>query len=280
MEYRDGYFKSASDYRLYYQSWHPQDKDQIKAIIQVAHGFTGHGGRYMNVVNRLAGAGYVMYASDHRDHGKSENRGVRVEYFEQHVADQFQFNQLIREKEGDGLSVFLLGHSLGATIAIHFAAKHGKRLAGLVLSGAGTKINAVSPVTGLLLKIVAKIAPGTAVTATLTPEELSHDDAAVQAYKDDLLVCNRTTVKSAVEMLGAFKKNSEMAGNITAPVLFQKGTADPVVAGEQAIYNNLNSSDKTLKKYPGCLHEVYNESPEMRKTVLDDLETWLDDHAR
>ena len=42
-----------------------------KAIVLISHGMAEHAERYRRFAQRLTDAGYVVYASDHRGHGKS-----------------------------------------------------------------------------------------------------------------------------------------------------------------------------------------------------------------
>ncbi|MHA1413753.1 MAG: alpha/beta hydrolase, partial [Promethearchaeota archaeon] len=69
MKHVEGDFEGIDGLRIYYQGWLPEGN--IKAIVQIAHGFAEHSGRYMNVVNELVPLGYAIYANDHRGHGKS-----------------------------------------------------------------------------------------------------------------------------------------------------------------------------------------------------------------
>jgi acylglycerol lipase len=47
-------------------------------------------------------------------------------------------------------------------------------------------------------------------------------------------------------------------------------------AGSQVLYNYIGSSDKTIKRYPGLLHEIFNEPEHFQ--VIANLEDWLESH--
>ena len=50
-----------------------------KAAIQISHGLAEHAGRYDRLARALTAAGYLVYASDHRGHGKTAAmRGARI----------------------------------------------------------------------------------------------------------------------------------------------------------------------------------------------------------
>ena len=67
--------------------------------------------------------------------------------------------------------------------------------------------------------------------------------------------------------------------HIRLPLLILHGTADRVaeVAASQDLDRRAESSDKTLRLYPGLYHEVLNE-PE-REQVLADVLAWLDERS-
>jgi alpha-beta hydrolase superfamily lysophospholipase len=46
-----------------------------RGIVQIAHGMGEHPLRYRLVAQALAGAGYVVYANDHRGHGELAAKG-------------------------------------------------------------------------------------------------------------------------------------------------------------------------------------------------------------
>ncbi len=62
---------------------------------------------------------------------------------------------------------------------------------------------------------------------------------------------------------------------LSVPLLVLRGTDDPIcpLAGSVMGYEAVSSADKTLRRYPGLYHEVYNE-PE-REQILTDLIFWL-----
>src|SRR3954447_7004724 len=47
------------------------DSGQPKAIVQIAHGMGEHAARYARLAEALTGAGWVVYANDHRGHGRT-----------------------------------------------------------------------------------------------------------------------------------------------------------------------------------------------------------------
>lgn len=131
----------------------------------------------------------MIYAADHRGHGKSEGLRAYVERFDLFVEDQKIFLDLINEKEPN-LPIFLLGSSMGSMIAQIFTATYPEGINGLVLAAAGTKLGGVSGFMKPLVKFLALIVPKSRVSDP-TIDQLSRDHEVVKAYKEDPLVSSK-----------------------------------------------------------------------------------------
>src|SRR5262245_42616156 len=66
----DSFTFTASDgQKLVVDRWLPAGTPE--AVVHVAHGAAEHAQRYGRMAERLAGAGYAVYADDHRGHGRT-----------------------------------------------------------------------------------------------------------------------------------------------------------------------------------------------------------------
>ena len=276
MKHTEDTYLSADGLNLYYQVWRPDETP--KAVIQLMHGYASYSGRLINVVNELIPRGYVIYAADHRGHGKSEGLELYVKKFAKFIEDQKIFFDLIREKEPN-LPHFILGHSMGSTIAEQFVATHPEleAIKGLILSGVGIKIGTIHGFKKALANFLALLASKKRVTVD-EAEKLSHDPEVVEAYRKDPMVSKKPTVKIGVEFANACSKANKLIGQIKIPTLVQFGSEDIVMLEGEKFVKKLIMPDKTIKKYDELYHEVYNESAKDRKIVLKDLGDWLDNH--
>lgn len=282
MQHQEDYFETDRGCRIYYQCWRSESEIKTKAIVMISHGIAEHGGRYLNVVNHLVPAGCIVYANDNQGHGKSEGQRGFVDRLRVFADDLYQFNTIIREKEGNELPLFLLGHSMGSAVAVNYASRYPETINGLVLSGCGSKPGlGFNPVILLVLRLMSRLLPRKGVTTDPHVDQLSHDPEVVKAYLDDPLVCvNQVTFRLAGETIEGLLKAPKLAKMIKLPVLLQKGGKDSIVLEEKKLFEALSSEDKMLKVYPELYHEVYNELPEMRGEVLVDLQAWLDEHSK
>ncbi len=277
MDHIEGEFKGEKDLKIFYQTWIPE---KSKAVVQVVHGFAEHSGRYMNVVNQLTPLGYVIYANDHRGHGKSDGKRNYVDYFDQYIEDEKKLYDLIKDKHHN-LPIFMLGHSMGSMIALVFTKKYEPLLKGLILSGTGTGAGeSISKTLKVIVKVLAKITPKKFINPGLEADKLSHDSEVVQAYENDPLVnADKITIRLGWELMNNFEKFDSITDNLKLPLLVQCGSEDSLIKGsEEVLRNAFNMEDRSIIIYDGLYHEVYNEIKEESEKVLNDLSNWLDKH--
>lgn len=252
-----------------------------KAVAVIVHGLHEHMRRYTHVVGALIGRGYVVYTLDHRGHGESQGARANVERFEYFVQD---LRQLVLQAQRDypTLPCFMIGHSMGGLIATHYAAEYQSDLAGLVLSGAGLSGgNDVSPVLKKMAAVIARVAPGLAVTPLVVGAEsaLSRDPLIQELYdKDPLCYTGKIKARMGHELLKAIAEAWRRVPSLALPLLIMHGTVDRIVNSQssQQIYDQVQSADKTLKFWPDCRHEIFNEID--KNEIIAYMLDWLDAH--
>jgi alpha-beta hydrolase superfamily lysophospholipase len=258
--------------RIYWQAWLPDTAP--RSVIAIAHGASEHSGRYAHVAARLVADGHAVYAIEHRGHARSEGPPALIDRLANAVAD---LHCLVLHAAGAhaGIPVFLLGHSMGGTVAVAYALAHQDRLDGLILSGPLAALEAAPPhmrLAGRVLSAIAPRLPLISIDASL----ISRDPAAVQAYLEDPLVYHgKLPARTVAELARAIDSFPEAVPTITIPTLIMYGTADGLCppAGSLMLAERIGATDKTLLAYDGLYHEIFNE-PEQHR-VLDDLCAWL-----
>lgn len=278
MKHMESEFEGVKGLKIYYQAWLPES---LKAVVQIAHGFAEHSGRYLNVVNELVPLGYAVYANDHRGHGKSEGNINFVDNLDQYIEDQKLLYDIIKEKH-QNFPIFLLGHSMGSLIAIYFTKKYEDLLNGLILSGAGTSAGGeVSGFLKFMAKFFSKIAPHMKIDPKIDAKFLSHDPEVISSYENDPLVhAEKITTRLGYEIMKALNKLETFVGNLKLPLLMQCGLEDKLMGGAENLKDMFIMEDKTAYIYDGLFHEVYNEVEDDRKKVLKNLSDWLESHVK
>jgi len=136
MKTQSGNFTAQDGTSIYWKGWAP-DKAP-KAVVHVIHGYAEHIDRYGNVVGELLPAGYAVFGTDHRGHGKSEGKRGHVKSFQEFIDDEKQFWHNIIQTKFPGIPYFVLGHSMGSLIAMNYVEQNAVGMKGLILSGTGS----------------------------------------------------------------------------------------------------------------------------------------------
>jgi alpha-beta hydrolase superfamily lysophospholipase len=269
-------FAGAGGVEIFWQAWLADgDPD---ALVVIAHGAGEHSDRYEHVARRLVSEGYSVYAIDHRGHGRSQGPRALIDRIDNAVADLDKLI-LLAGSAHSGVPLFLLGHSMGGTIAVSYALRHHRRLSGLILSGPLAALEAAPAPMRVTARVLSALAPRTPLIA-VDSSLVSRDPAVVQAYQRDPLVHHgKLPVRTVAELAGAIESFPQAVGAIEVPTLIMYGTSDGLCPtdGSVMLHERIGSTDKTIKPYAGLYHEILNE-PEQAQ-VLDDLCAWLVAHT-
>ncbi|MBN1191503.1 MAG: lysophospholipase [Dehalococcoidales bacterium] len=274
MQHVESTFAGQHGLSLYYQAWLP-DKEP-KSVLVVVHGLAEHSGRYRHLAEYFASRGHAVYSFDLEGHGRSAGPRCRNNNFSDFMKNLDIFLALVRRKHPSP-KIFIIGHSMGGTIATLFAASGQSQFDGLILSAATLKIGAkIPPPLFLAARVLSLLAPGTGLY-TIEAAALSRDKSVVEAYlKDHLVYTGKIRARPGVELLKVLNSLPDRYRDITLPLLIMQGTADRLSdpEGSRIMYREVASQDKTLKIYPGFYHELFNEQE--HRQVFADMEEWLD----
>jgi alpha-beta hydrolase superfamily lysophospholipase len=259
---------------IVYDVWTPDTTP--RGVVALSHGFGEHARRYDHVARRFGESGLVVYALDHRGHGRSGGKRVYVRDITEYTND---FHTLvgIAAAEHPNLKRVVLGHSMGGGIVFAYGVEYPDDYAAMVLSGPAVVSQAeVSSAMVVLGKALGKIVPGLPVEK-LDTDAISRDPDVVAAYHADPLVHHgRLPAGIARALLLVGDTMPQRAAALAAPLLVVHGERDKLVSvdGSRRLVECVGSDDVSLKVYPGLYHEVFNE-PE-QAVVLDDVASWIE----
>jgi acylglycerol lipase len=274
---RDGCFTGAGGMRIFWQAWLPECSPT--ATVVIAHGAGEHSDRYGHVAARLVAEGFAVYAIEHRGHGRSEGQRALIDRIDNAVADLDTLIELTARQQ-PGLQLFLLGHSMGATISLCYALAHQARLAGLILTGTLAALEAATPHVRIAAKLISALAPGMPLIA-VDATQVSRDPTVVAEYLGDPLVFHgKLPARTVSELATAVDSFPAAVPRITVPTLIMYGTADGLAPprGSVMVGERIGAPDTTIRAYEGLYHEILNEPEQDR--VLDDVCGWLRARAR
>lgn len=273
MKHTESSFTGGNGTRIVYDVWSP-DGDPT-ALLVLAHGLGEHARRYDHVAERLTDLGIVVYAPDHRGHGRSGGKRLHARTMAEFTDDLDTLFDIATSAH-PGLPTFLLGHSMGGAIALAYALDHQDRLTALVLSGPALIVTSGTPKPVVELgKLIGRVLPGVPVQK-LDSKAVSRDPAVVAAYDADPLVHHGLVPAGIARVLVLNEESvAQRLPDLRLPLLVLHGSADRLAdpAGADLVADRAGSSDLTHKLYEGLFHEVFNEPEQDR--VLGDLVDWL-----
>ncbi|MEW1962408.1 alpha/beta hydrolase [Microbacterium sp. NPDC077644] len=254
-----------------------------RGVVQLLHGVGEHAGRYGKLIAALTAAGFIVYADDHRGHGRTGIRqhggpaklghlgkgGLRA------AKDAvWQLTGIIKDEHPD-LPLVLLGHSWGSFLAQMLVNEHPEAWDAVVLSGSALRTIRDLNAAPLNAKWEDKDATGY--------EWLSRDKAVWQEFDDDPLTTNVPLLKlfGPIEAFKLYGRPAKDLGR-DIPMLLMVGRDDPV-GGPHSVHKLADEyrsrsglTDVTTLVYPDARHEIFNEL--QQQEVRADLLAWLDKH--
>ena len=135
-------FLDKLEQSIFVYNWYPEKKNTARAVVQLAHGMQEHAARYKEFAEYLTDKGFIVYANDHRGHGKTADTIENLGYFadekgwELVVENMYELTTIIKEEHPE-LPVFLLGHSMGSFLARTYIYTYVNEIDGVILSATG-----------------------------------------------------------------------------------------------------------------------------------------------
>lgn len=285
--------------------WTPNN-DEVKGVVQIAHGMTETVLRYDEFAQKLCDAGYIVYAHDHRGHGLTAVSKELLGY----VADDDGFNWMVKDikeltdiikEENPGKSVILFGHSMGSFLSQRYAQLYGNGISALILSGTNGKPKRYTKLGIAVAKIEMQIRGRKAKSKLMDnlsfgdfnskfkPTRTGFDwlcsvEEEVDKYRENEycgFICTTSFYYDLVKGLWEIHEKENLKSiPKELPIYIFAGDRDPVgyegvgIVNLYETYNGLGIQDLEYKLYKDGRHEMLNEYN--KETVIDDIIKWID----
>lgn len=290
---------------LHCVQWRADGDATPRAVVHISHGLAEHSARYARLAEALTADGFVVFANDHRGHGRSVARPEDLGWFAERDGFETVVHDLTQHLEADceafpGLPVILLGHSMGATVALRAAEEVGDNLAALALSGATGVPSALARAGRYIARVERRLLGPRAISRVIgrltfqdwnrrfAPNRtdfdwLSRDPEEVDRYVADPR-CGFdastelwVTLIDGVNLCSDARELKRIPSRL--PVYMFSGSEDPVserckgVLAMVELMRSVGLARVSHRIYPGARHEVFNEIN--RGEVTRDLQRWL-----
>lgn len=228
-----------------------------------------------SLVRELNERGLAVFAHDHVGHGASTGLRAYFPAFSVLVADAVAYVRAVDDELGftqAALPIFLVGHSMGGTVAIIAARDNPGMFAGIALSSAASE--PPESLFGLSGRIQLALS---GLTSTLVPKmELlalpKSTDPELQAqFEADPLNCTeKLRARVGREFVDAYANISARIADIKVPFLTASGENDTLVnpAAAKRFHDGASSQDKTWFEAKGRWHNLFVEAGKEELWVL------------
>lgn len=302
-------FTTEDGASIFVYHWLPE-ATITRAVVHITHGLAEHAGRYERLAEGLTTRGYLVYAHDHRGHGRTARAPEALGYFAAQDGWQHVVSDLITLCEAEqarhtGLPLLLFGHSMG-TIAAQAAIYQAPELFDAVaMSGPNGKVDALVHLGRVAAWIERLRLGGRGASEMLNKlsfdtfnkafapnrtafDWLSRDEDEVDRYLADPLCGFNASTQAWIDLLGGIIQNAKPEHRARVrpdlPLYLFSGGDDMVndhgrgcVALAEA-YKQSGLRNVSYKIYPHARHETLNELN--RAQVTNDLLDWFDAVSR
>lgn len=257
-----------------------------RGVVQLLHGVGEHAGRHQRVIEALTEAGFVVYADDHRGHGrtgmKQHGSAARLGRLgpgglSAALAAVARLGKIIRTQR-TGLPIILLGHSWGSFLAQMLLNDNPRDYGGVILTGSALRMPGGLNAGDLNAPWRGPNADGM--------EWLSTDPGVWRRFHEDPLTTSTPLLRlfgplDAAKLYGRPRKGLRRTAGRDVPILLMVG-GDDTVGGPRSVHRlaeqyrrRAGFGDVTTRVYPGARHEIFHDVswPAARADLL----AWLDE---
>lgn len=266
---------------MHLEIYAPEDKSNLKGMIQICHGMTEYVWRYKSFAEYFTSRGYIVFGNDIISHGRSNTSKSLGLYFNdwRNVYDDAEKTREYVQEKYPYLPVYILGFSLGSYVVRTMGSLLPYKKEILIGTGdqpemlmkfmqkkiskkyAGKMAYISDDIGELLFGSYAKKFPGKPKNYWLLT-----DDEKRREYEEDRLVKTSVTPGFFCEFL----KGMELASihlkmpNNTIPTMFMYGENDPVSGfgkGIQKVYRKYKkwNPNTEIMSFPGT-HDILHDA--------------------
>jgi alpha-beta hydrolase superfamily lysophospholipase len=269
---------SKDGIKIFVHAWVPDMPQRILVCVQ---GLGGHGGYYRELACQLALEGTIVVAPDLRGHGLSEGVRGDIDRFDRYVMD-VGLAVTWASTQWPDTSIFVLGESMGASIAIQYVTRRIYQtktfhFAGLVFVSPVFS-SAIRPTFDEVVHFMRSmlIAPTHPTIAVTGREELGcRDPAFNRLLRADPLFVRHVSARFLTMLTLWLWQSKCKARQINLPLLVLLGGRDKIArrSGTSAFLRSVPAREQHIMTFPQAFHCLLRDPD--TKDVVDVLNVWL-----
>ena len=267
----DGYFD-----KVYYRFWESEAKTHSVANIFAIHGLGGHCLWFDEAAKKFNIQNINFFSFDLPGFGQSKYPKGTISSYKDWISVTREVLENFLVHFEINSPVFILGHSMGALIAILLSKN--VRTNGWIFSVPGFEGDSqLFPVKTFVLPVLFKgvCMPSESITVPFGPELLTRNKGTqLKVKKDSLRVINlNAKVFLNVYLLSLLAKHK--SDSLSPSVLMLEAGEDKICSRSamEKFFNGLKLQDKCKKIYPNSFHDLFIED-ELEEIVFD-ISEWI-----
>lgn len=253
-----GHFQGAGGIKLFYRYF--ECPTALETLI-ILHGHGEHSGRYEKFADILKQERLSLAIYDGRGYGRSDGKEVYVDSFEEFLSDLTAFFDFLQKAYPAAGKKYLLGHSLGGLVAVHWALRFPERIHALLLSSPFLGLRLPQPLIWIN-SFLNRIRPDFVYQNPVYPPHLTHNPEEVRNYKADKLIKRKISVRLIHEVL-SYQSKLKVAEPLKFlfPVYILAAGLEKVVDLDctRSFFEKIQAPRKQMKIFEGFYHEIFNE---------------------
>ena len=283
----DGFFKGEKGISIYYKYFLQNSMDNEKGAIVISTGRRESVIKYKELIYDLYENGYSVYILDHRGQGFSERINIadkqlgHIDDFEYYISDlKYYYDMFIKIKGHK--KIFLLAHSMGATIGTRYIEQYPHDFDSAALSSPmfGLRFPACELI-GLLTRNEPKYLFGeknydkeerSFSTNNLTHSKIRYEAMTNMYENNPSTKIGGPSYQWVYQSCKAFKKIFKELQNIEIPIILMQAGEDKVVtanAQKKFVFESKKlGKDVEGFNIDGAYHEIFIERDEFRIPVI------------
>ncbi len=275
---RDGALQTADGLALPVRSWLPNPHSP-KAVVIALHGFNDYSNAFAAPGEWLADQGIAVYAYDQRGFGAAPRPGMWAGG-KQLTADLRGMVTAVRDRHPD-LPLYVLGESMGGTVAMTAIAEGALNVDGIILAGPAVRGRAVIPAyQQAVLWLVAHTLPWMTVTGEGVRVTPSDNIEMLRALSRDPLIIRATRIDAIWGLVELMDDALTASPSLDAPMLLLYGQRDDIIPPNAALemLRRLPAKpmhDRTVAVYQDGYHMLLRDL--QGEVVWRDVAAWIDD---